>query len=38
MRQRLFNEIMLFDSFEKGFAFIPLLKIGITDFPTYYFT
>ena len=34
MRHRSFNEIMFFDSFEKNSAFIPLLKVVITNFPT----
>ena len=36
MRHRSFNEIMPFDSLEMDFAFIPLLKFGITDFQIYF--
>ena len=36
MRHRSFSEIMPFDSLEMDFAFIPLLKFGITDFQIYF--
>ena len=36
MRHKSFNEIMPSDLFDNNFAFILLLEIGETDFPTHF--